>query len=230
MKVPRLAILIIIVSISSLTGATSYTRELELSAYWKEYHTVSVYPLYSDSSISSTEGFPFDLLGDDVLENQAVGLEGGRIIGHWSLNSNHPEVKITIAPEDLLYTGDNIYVGTTVPSLPYVLSFYYEFPVFNDESATSYVIKSGAINVGSRGLDLSKTQLDSSIRENIVFVECGDSAILSTDNGYLPYGINTSLGYIRFILPNGYSEDLKNDQLYPVGTYSATVEITIEGK
>ena len=188
MKVPRLAILIIIVSISSLTGATSYTRELELSAYWKEYHTVSVYPLYSDSSISSTEGFPFDLLGDDVLENQAVGLEGGRIIGHWSLNSNHPEVKITIAPEDLLYTGDNIYVGTTVPSLPYVLSFYYEFPVFNDESATSYVIKSGAINVGSR------------------------------------------LGYIRFILPNGYSEDLKNDQLYPVGTYSATVEITIEGK
>ena len=119
---------------------------------------------------------------------------------------------------------------TSSPSLPYVLSFYYEFPVFNDESATSYVIKSGAINVGSRGLDLSKTQLDSSIRENIVFVKCGEPAMLSTDNGYLPYGINTSLGYIRFILPSGYYEDLKNDQLYPVGTYSATVEITIEGK
>ncbi len=218
MRKAVLGVIILACCLHLLPALETYSRSMYISGYYGEYHSIKVFPLHNEAAIESTAGFPFDLLGEDVKES--AGIEAGRIIGHWTLHSNHPEVTILFAAEDLKYTGETEY-GHEV-TIPYILSFYYEYPVYASADATDYTIKHDVIYVGSESLESTETEIKD-------FVEYNDKYTLKAYDGSnysIPYGINTGEGYIKFILPEGY--DISDDS-YPVGTYSASVQLTIEG-
>lgn len=212
-------ILILFCTCFCIYAVSKYTREMNITGYYLEYCDVSVTPLHNLNALDTTEGFPFDLLGDDIVEN--TDATGGRLIGYWQMNSNTSPTKVEIKAHDLTFTGD------TAEELPYVLRFAYAYPCYTSDE--SYYIKNGFIYVASEGLDDEKTKVDDNKKESDSFLTVKNSSLqLNHDYTSSAYGINLAEGEIRFILPVYYSDLVKTDE-YPAGTYTATVELTVSG-
>ena len=179
-----------------------------------------------EGSTDSTEGAPFDLLGDDVMpEDNTIG----RKIAYWTMSSNTKDVQCTVkcTPLSMTYT-DNSGIAKTA-EVPYVLRFATNNPnikfsvAANTDSVDSAVSDNGSfIFVPSvnpqNGEKLSNiTIVDSKIAVDGKFKMETTEEVLIVNNGE-----------IRIFIPYYYWDEVKDDSTTPPGIYTASVTVTLE--
>lgn len=179
-----------------------------------------------EGSTDSTEGAPFDLLGDDVMpEDNTIG----RKIAYWTMSSNTKDVQCTVkcTPLSMTYT-DNSGIAKTA-EVPYVLRFATNNPnikfsvAANTDSVDSAVSDNGSfIFVPSvnpqNGEKLSNiTIVGSKIAVDGKFKMETTEEVLIVNNGE-----------IRIFIPYYYWDEVKDDSTTPPGIYTASVTVTLE--
>lgn len=180
-----------------------------------------------EGSTDSTEGAPFDLLGDDVMpEDNTIG----RKIAYWTMSSNTKDVQCTVTctPLSMTYT-DNSGAAITA-KVPYVLRFATNNPdikfsvAANRDSGESVVNGNESFifvpseNPGdNKELTKNITISCSRIAEDGKFKIETEEDVLIVNNGE-----------IRIFIPYYYWDSVKSDSLTPPGIYTASVTMTLE--
>ena len=201
--------------------SSSYVEQksmgMDVSATNGAYHKLVVEPYDSDSIFSSDAvGMPFDLEGADVQYVNTTST-AGREIGRWSLRTNYTPVTVSIKASNLAWDRVSQKIPEDAPdksiydkTIKYVLFFPYEYhDSLNDKDVE------GFIRVES-GQDYSSL--------NDANCNIGDD----TTNPISASGvgaINTGFYPIRFMLKSG--QTLSE---FPVGYYTASVTVTVEGQ
>lgn len=152
------------------------------------------------SSPGSAEGTPFDLLGDDVLLSSG---NVGRKIANWTIFTNSNKANLKVTAGSLKHVA-----GPSV--VPYVLRFEYSL---DGKSNYFYVLSEAA--TGKIGSEIN----------NSLVAENGEWIITSSTSENIL--INSS--DIRFFIPSGAIDDVKDNTTTPSGTYRAEVKVEILG-
>lgn len=216
----RKIVLTLLLAFSALHPVSSYVEQksmgMDVSATNGAYHKLVVEPYDSDSIFSSDAvGMPFDLEGADV---QYVGTTStaGREIGRWSLRTNYTPVTVKIKASNLAWyevsqtnSDDASDKSDSDKTIGYVLFFPYEYhDSVNDKDVEGFIrVESGqdysSLNDANCNIGDDKTNPISA------------SGVGAINTGFYP---------IRFMLQSG--QDFTD---YPVGYYTASVTVTVEG-
>ena len=208
----------ILISLSiSFAGAHYAQRSLgmDITAYSRQYHNVTVTPVYS-SSLSDPVGMPFDLTAEDVRYVENAFNEGdlhtaGRKIAEWSLHSNFTPVNVIIQA-DPLTPADG---GNTE------IDYYLFFPYIYHDIGNNIDV-SGFMMIQSGEIYHSINDYDGNGNINPISEDLRDV------NG-VSIGLDIGTYPVRFMLKEDVSKNIGNRQIYPSGVYTADVTITLEG-
>ena len=117
----------IMMSLAALSAAETnweFSRSFTIQAGRDTVASLEITPISAQTE-NYRIGMPFNI-EDTQVQNSVNGvpnLGSGRTIANWSLISN-TNFDLTIQAEPLHYTGDQAEVGTEVPSLNYILTFF----------------------------------------------------------------------------------------------------------
>lgn len=189
-------------------------RQMTVGGTYRGTISVDVIPIVSD--VSSIEGAPFDMLGDDVVADYGYV---GRKIAEWTLASNYNNVNMTITPHPLKGPERQ---DESPSSVNYVLYFYYDFPTFDNVDGEEDGYQSGSFYVISSESYTKQIIPDSGKR---TVLPSGSIINISTDK---VQKIMINGGEIRVFFPTGEMETIRDNYQTPPGTYTATVEINVE--
>ena len=194
------------------------TLRMNVSATNGGYHRLEIEVLNNGGVyVGQAEGMPFDLLGEDVAFVD-TNTTAGRVIGHWTLNSNNTPVTVSVQASNL-YRTDN--AGNPVddaPVLGYVLFFPFVYSV--DSTGENYV--EGFMRVES-GTDGYISTNDSS---------CNIEGTTTNPISAEVEAINIENMPIRFMMKYGEQAKIQNDDgsMYPDGLYKADVRVEVTGR
>lgn len=178
-----------------------------------------------EGSTDSTEGAPFDLLGDDVMpEDNTIG----RKIAYWTMSSNTKDVQCTVecTPLSMTYT-DNSGAAETA-EVPYVLRFATNNPDIKFSVAANMDSEESAVNGNESFIFVpSENPEGKELSDNITIAdwiaEDGKFKIETEEEVLI---VNN--GEIRIFIPYYYWDSVKSDSLTPPGIYTASVTMTLE--
>lgn len=155
-------------------------------------------------SLTSAEGSPFNIEGEDVLMTEA-SYSMGRRIAYWTLASNSPPctLKITALPLTHVENGN--------AKVPYILRFSYRYLANDKYVADDFFIASEGYTTGN--------EFYNSLIDSDGYIEIGTAgSMLQIVNSeirvFIPYD-KTNYDYVK--------------NTAPAGAYNATVTITLEG-
>ena len=178
-----------------------------------------------EGSTDSTEGAPFDLLGDDVMpEDNTIG----RKIAYWTMSSNTKDVQCTVkcTPLSMAYT-DNSGIAKTA-EVPYVLRFATNNPNIKFSVAANMDSGESAVNGNESFIFVPSENPEDKITNNITIA---DSRI--AEDGKFKIETEEEVlivnnGEIRIFIPYYYWDEVKDDSTTPPGIYTASVTVTLE--
>lgn len=184
--------------------ADTDTRSMAIQGVLGDVHTITVTPI--SASEEGGDGMPFSLLADDVKASP------GHTIANWTMMTNYLPVTVRVAAEHLKSDALNS-VGSRA-SVPYVLRFGYEYPVYDENDnfdlvTGSFTVKSVA--VGTEVEDSKQSFTFSRPEDGFQGIEL----------------LSTGQCVIAFYLDETVVESIGTDA-YPYGSYSATVTIMLE--
>ena len=156
---------------------------------------------------NDAEGFPFDLLGNDVLLSSG---NVGRKIATWSVDANSNEVKLRITADHLKQGEDEV---------PYILRFSYTIP--NENSGIFYVISSDSTG---EIYDIVDGDLDAGVNVQ------DENGMITITLKNTQNRVSISDCDIRVFIPKSFIADLKDDEITPPGNYSAELTIEVMGE
>ena len=184
--------------------ADTDTRSMAIQGVLGDVHTITVTPI--SASEEGGDGMPFSLLADDVKASP------GHTIANWTMMTNYLPVTVKVAAEHL--ESDALKSDGSRASVPYVLRFGYEYPVYDENDnfdlvTGSFTVKSVA--VGTEVEDSKQSFTFSRPEDGFQGIEL----------------LSTGQCVIAFYLDETVVESIGTDA-YPYGSYSATVTIMLE--
>lgn len=184
--------------------ADTDTRSMAIQGVLGDVHTITVTPI--SASEEGGDGMPFSLLADDVKASP------GHTIANWTMMTNYLPVTVRVAAQHL--ESDALKSDGSRASVPYVLRFGYEYPVYDENDnfdlvTGSFTVKSVA--VGTEVEDSKQSFTFSRPEDGFQGIEL----------------LSTGQCVIAFYLDETVVESIGTDA-YPYGSYSATVTIMLE--
>lgn len=194
--------ILVILMASFMLCARTDTRSMSIQGILGDVHSITVTPI--SATEEGGDGMPFSLLADDVKASP------GHPIANWTMMTNYLPVTVKVAAEHL--ESDAIKSDGTRATVPYVLRFGYEYPVYDENDNFDLVTGSFEIRSVDAGTGVENSGQSFSFKrpeggfQGIELLSTGQCVIAF----YLADGVNIS------------SSD------YPYGSYSATVTIMLE--
>lgn len=195
------------------------TLSMNVSATNGGYHRLEIEVLNNGGVyVGQAEGMPFDILGEDVAYVD-TNTTAGRVIGHWTLNSNNTPVTVKVEASNL-YRTDN--AGNPVDNatvLGYVLFFPFVYSV--DSTGENDVEGFMRVESGTDGY-ISTNDLKCNIKGTTTNPISDDVEAINIEN--MP---------IRFMMKNGEQAKIQSDDDgsdYPDGLYKADVRVEVTGR
>ena len=193
------------------------TLSMNVSATNGGYHRLEIEVLNNGGVyVGQAEGMPFDLLGEDVAYVD-TNTTAGRVIGHWSLNSNNTPVTVSVKASNL-YRTDN--AGNPVEDAP-VLGYVLFFPFVYSVDLTGKNDVEGFMRVESGSVYSSTNDSDCYIEGTTTNPISAEVEAINIEN--MP---------IRFMMKYGEQAKIQNDDgsMYPDGLYKADVRVEVTGR
>lgn len=187
--------------------ATTDTRSMAIQGVLGDVHTITVTPI--SASEEGGDGMPFSLLADDVKASP------GHTIANWTMMTNYLPVTVRVAAEHLESDALNS-VGRRA-YVHYVLRFGYEYPVYDENDDFDLVLGSFTVASVEPGTEVTEVE-DSMHTFTFSRPEDGFQGIELLSTGQC---------VIAFYLDETVVESIGTD-VYPYGSYSATVTIMLE--
>ena len=213
--------LLLVLSILHPVSSQDYVEQksmgMDVSATNGAYHKLVVEPYDSDSIFSSDAvGMPFDLEGADV-QYVDTSSTAGREIGRWSLRTNYTPVTVKIKASNLAWydvsqtnSDDTSDKSDSDKTIGYVIFFPYEY---HDSVGNKYFEGFIRVESGKDYSSLNDANCNSGYDKTNPISASGVGAI---NTGFYP---------IRFML-----QSVQDFTDYPVGYYTASVTVTVEGE
>lgn len=194
------------------------TLSMNVSATNGGYHRLEIEVLNNGGVyVGQAEGMPFDLLGEDVAYVD-TNTTAGRVIGHWTLNSNNTPVTVSVQASNL-YRTDN--AGNPVEDAP-VLGYVLFFPFVYSVDLTGKNDVEGFMRVESGSVYSSTT-------DSYCYIEGTTTNPISAE----VEAINIENMPIRFMMKNDEQAKIQSDDDgsdYPDGLYKADVRVEVTGR
>ncbi|MCF0238040.1 MAG: hypothetical protein HUK24_05530 [Sphaerochaetaceae bacterium] len=193
----------------SYTYEPSLTEGLPISAFVDSYCTLGVTELLHPNNADGPEGMPFSIKHSSIAYNSS-DVKLGRKIGTWLLatNGNSATIKIMVTPL--------VHVDNSNAKLDYFITFMYEYYNSSNAPVVGYIVASSKLQKtvnSTQGPTTSSAFNGTGVTDTIT---------LQNDTSIVTAGKD-----IRFMLDGTYN--LYDTNLFPLGSYSATVSITVEG-
>lgn len=200
--------ILMIMLVPFILCADADTRSMAIQGVLGDVHTITVTPI--SASEEGGDGMPFSLLADDVKASP------GHKIANWTMMTNYLPVTVRVAAEDLESDALKSDDGTRA-TVPYVLRFGYEYPVYDENDDFDLVLGSFTVASVEPGTEVTEVE-DSMHTFTFSRPEDGFQGIELLSTGQC---------VIAFYLDETVVEKIGTDA-YPYGSYSATVTIMLE--
>lgn len=196
--------ILLILLASFILCAETDTRSMSIQGVLGDVHTITVTPI--SASEDGGDGMPFSLLADDVKASP------GHTIANWTMMTNYLPVTVKVAAEHL--ESDALKSDGSRATVPYVLRFGYEYPVYDEND--NFDLVTGSFEIKS--VD-SRTEVENSDQS---------FSFKRPEGGFQGIELlSTGQCVIAFYLDETVVESIGTDY-YPYGSYSATVTIMLE--